>query len=172
MSVEELNGWAAADATAESAMPHVADNGSQCIPNPSERRVFDISKLAVSPTSTIELEDAEGDNLLNDNGEPISITVYGPGSRQYLKAQAARNRGILEYVRKGGKKMKDDDQREMDAEFLAACTVSFNGFSYKGLTGCDLFKSVYLDPSIGFIAEQVNKAIGDWANFTKGSARS
>lgn len=134
--------------------------------------MFDISKLAVSPTSIINLEDTEGDQLVNEKGEPISITVFGPGSKQYQKAQAVRNRAILECVRKGGKKMRDDDQREMDAEFLSACTASFNGFAYKDLTGAEMFKAVYLDASIGFIAEQVNKTIGDWANFTKRSAKS
>lgn len=134
--------------------------------------MFDISKLAVKETSVIELESPDGEALMNDAGEAISITVYGPGSKQFQKAQGVRNRAILEYVRKGGKKMKDDEQRELDADFLASCTASFNGFAYKDLTGYDMFKAVYLDPSIGFIAEQVNKAIGDWANFTKGSAKT
>jgi len=40
------------------------------------------------------------------------------------------------------------------------------------LTGIEMFKQAYLDPSIGFISEQVNKAINDWANFTKGSDKT
>lgn len=134
--------------------------------------MFDISKLAVKETSVIELESPNGDPLTNDAGDTISITVYGPGSKQFQKATGIRNRAILEYVRKGGKKMKDDEQRELDAEFLASCTASFNGFIYKDLTGYDMFKAAYLDPAIGFIAEQVNKAIGDWANFTKESGKT
>ena len=144
-------------------------------PTPSDKeedRMFDISKLAVNATSTIDLEDPNGEPLVNDAGEFISVTVYGPGSKQFQKASGVRNRAILEYVRKGGKKMKDDEQRELDAEFLASCTVSFNGFVYKDLTGFEMFKAAYLDPAIGFISEQVNKAIGDWANFTQGSQRN
>lgn len=132
--------------------------------------MFDISKLAVKETTVIELETPDGEPLLDENGKVLSVTVYGPGSKQFQRAQGKRNRAILEYVRKGGKKMKDDEQRELDAEFLADCTASFNGFVYKDLTGYDMFKAAYLDPSIGFIAEQVNKAIGDWANFTNKSA--
>jgi len=135
--------------------------------------MFDISSLAVKDTAIIELESPDGEPLVNDKGEAISITVYGPGSKQYQKAQGVRNRAILEYVRKGGaKKMKDDEQRELDAEFLAACTCSFNNFVYKDFTGSEMFKAAYSDPAIGFISEQVNKAIGDWANFTKGSAKA
>lgn len=137
-----------------------------------EDKMFDISSLAVAATSTIDLEDPNGETLVNEKGETISVTVYGPGSKQFQKASGVRNRAILEYVRKGGKKMKDDEQRELDADFLATCTVSFNGFVYKDLTGVEMFKAAYLDPSIGFIAEQVNKAIGDWANFTQGSQKT
>jgi hypothetical protein len=129
--------------------------------------MFDISTLAVKETAVVDLESPDGERLLDDAGNPITITVYGPGSRQYQKAQSVRNRAILEYVRKGGKKMKDDEQRELDADFLATCTDSFNGFTYKDFTGYEMFKAAYLDASIGFISEQVNKAIGDWANFTK-----
>lgn len=139
--------------------------------NPSSEKreviMFDISKLAVAATSTIDLEDPNGEPLVNDTGETISVTVYGPGSKQFQKASGIRNRAILDYVRKGGKKLKDDEQRELDADFLASCTVSFNGFGYKDLTGYEMFKNAYLDPSIGFVSEQVNKAIGDWANFTQ-----
>lgn len=134
--------------------------------------MFDISKLAVSATSIIDLEDPNGEPLTNDKGDVLSVTVYGPGSKQYQKASGVRNRAILEYVRKGGKKMKDDEQRELDADFLASCTVSFNNFAYKDLTGYEMFKHAYLDSSIGFIAEQVQKAIGDWANFTQGSNKT
>lgn len=134
--------------------------------------MFDISTLAVKETATIDLDTATGEPLLDSNGQQLSITVYGPGSRQFQKAQSARNRAIMDYVRKGGKKMKDDEQRSLDAEFLAACTASFNGFGYKDLVGYEMFKSAYLDPGIGFISEQINKAIGDWSNFTQGSSKT
>jgi hypothetical protein len=149
-----------------------SDNVLPQLPSEKEVTMFDISKLAVSATSTIDLEDPNGEPLANDKGEALSVTVYGPGSKQYQKASGTRNRAILEYVRKGGKKMKDDEQRELDADFLASCTVSFNNFSYKDLTGYEMFKQAYLDSSIGFIAEQVQKAIGDWSNFTQGSSKT
>jgi hypothetical protein len=136
-------------------------------PCDKEIKMFDISNLAVNSTAIVDLESPDGEPLINQDGETLTVTVYGPGSKQYQKAQGVRNRAILEYVRKGGKKMKEDEQRELDADFLAACTVSFNGFGYKDLTGAEMFKQAYLDPAIGFIAEQVNKAIGDWSNFTK-----
>jgi len=145
--------------------------GNPTLPR-KEAIMFDIANIGVNPTSKIDLESPDGEVLTNDAGDTMSITVYGPGSKQYQKASGVRNRAILDYVRKGGKKMKDDEQRELDAEFLATCTVSFDGFVYKDLTGHEMFKAAYMDSAIGFIADQVNKAIGDWSNFTKGSGKN
>ena len=162
--------------TNSSHLPSLEDaavsSDSQTSETKEVKMSFDISKLAVSATAVIELEDPSGEALVDDSGKTISVTVYGPGSKQFQKASGVRNRAILDYVRKGGKKMKDDEQRELDADFLSACTVSFNGFTYKEFTGYEMFKQSYLDPSIGFIAEQVNKAIGDWSNFTQGSSKT
>ena len=133
---------------------------------------FDISSEAAADTATIELDRPNGDPMLNPNGEQCSVTVYGPGSKPFQRAQAARNRAVLAFVKKGGKKMADDEQREIDAEFLATCTVSFNGFKYKDLTGHEQFKAAYMDTKIGFIADQVNKGVGDWSNFTPSSVKN
>ena len=150
-----------------------AGTGNQFPREPEESKMsFDISSLAVQDTAVIILENVDGEPLTNNDGDELSVTVYGPGSKPFQRAQGIRNRAILEHVRKGGKKMRDDEQRELDADFLASCTVSFNGFGYKDLTGVEMFKQAYLDPSIGFISEQVNKAINDWGNFTKGSDKT
>ena len=42
---------------------------------------------------------------------------------------------------------------------------------YDGLTGEALYKAVYSDVSIGFIAEQVAKHLSDWSNFQRGSQK-
>jgi len=134
--------------------------------------MFDISKIGVSATTTIELEGPDGELLVDDKGKQLSVTVYGPGSKEFQKAQGVKNRAILEFVRKGSAKMKDHEQRELDCEFLASCTVSFNNFTYKDKTGAEAFKAAYLDPSIGFIADQINRKIGDWENFTQKSDKT
>ena len=134
--------------------------------------MFDISTLAANETTIVELETPAGDPLMTDDGARLSVTVYGPGSKNFQKAQGVRNRALMKYFRKGGKEMSDGEQRELDAEFLATCTASFNEFQYKDLTGYEMFKAAYRDASIGFIADQVNKAIGDWANFMPASEKT
>jgi len=128
---------------------------------------MDISTKSVKETTIVYLDGPDGEPMLGDDGKKLSITVYGPGSKPFQKAQAAKNRAILEQVRKRNKKVSDSLQRDIDAEFLATCTESFNGFTYKDLTGSEMFKACYADYSIGYVADQVNKAVGDWANFTK-----
>jgi len=129
--------------------------------------MFEITNLAAKDTFTLELLNGNDEPLFDGEGKPISVTVYGPGSKAYQKAQAARTQRMLDRMAKKGKiKLSAEEQQRENAEFLAACTVSFNGWAYKGKADPEAFEAAYNDPSIGFIAEQVGKAIGDWANFT------
>jgi len=83
---------------------------------------------------------------------------------------------LMDKIKKRGKMDQTAEEKLAEqADFLAACTVSFNGFSYPpadGLEGQELFRKAYADPSIGFIAAQVAAHINDWANFTTSSAES
>lgn len=132
--------------------------------------MFEISRLAVNETTDIHLRGADEELLYDENNRPISITVNGPGTKAFAKAQQAKNKAMMEYIRKG--KNKADTTLEDNAEFLARVTVSFNNFQYKGMSGYEQFKACYLDQSIGFISEQVGKELGDWSNFTKGSIKT
>jgi hypothetical protein len=129
--------------------------------------MFEITNLAAKDTFTLELQNANEEPLQDKDGKPLSVTVYGPGSKAYQKANAARTQRLMDLMAKKGKvKLNAEDQAKENASFLAACTVSFNGWAYKG--DASAFEAAYSDPSIGFIADQVAKAIGDWANFTNG----
>lgn len=135
--------------------------------------MFDISTMGAAETADVDLvHPATGVPMKNDAGEPLSVTVYGPGSERFQEASAVRNRAVLEHVRRGGKKLKDEEQRTLDAEFLATCTRSFNGFSYKGGNDHAAFRAAYLDTSIGYVAEQVNRELADWGNFMTAPAPS
>lgn len=129
--------------------------------------MFEITKLAARDTFTLELVNANDEPLRDADGKPLSVTVYGPGSKAYQKANAARTQRLMDAMTKKGKaKLNAEEQLRENAAFLAACTVSFNGWAYKGEESA--FEAAYSDPTIGFIADQVQKAIGDWANFTTG----
>jgi hypothetical protein len=132
----------------------------------------DIRKFAVSATGKLHLRDA-ADQLMyadDDQSRPISVNLYGPGSKQYAKAQAAQQNRLLEKLKRKGQSAQNADQlAEEKAGFLADCTESFDNLEYDALAGEALARAVYADSSIGFIADQVAKFLGDWANFTKAS---
>lgn len=133
---------------------------------------MDIRKFAVSPTGRLELRDAN-DELIVMDGKQVAVNLYGPGSKEHAKAQAEQsNRMIDRLKRKGKTEQTAEEKRKEGAEFLAACTESFENLEYDNLTGRDLALAVYSDITIGFIADQAAKFLGDWANFTSGSTKT
>lgn len=131
---------------------------------------MDIRTKAVSLTGKLHLRDAS-DELMFDNGKPVEVNVYGPGSKQYAKASAAQqNRMMVLLKRKGSVDQTAEQKRSENAEFLADCTESFENLSYDALVGREMAVAVYSDVTIGFIADQVAKFIGDWSNFSTPSA--
>lgn len=131
--------------------------------------MFEITQLAAQETFTLDLVGPDDALLKDEQGQPLSVTVYGPGSKAYQRASAARTQRLMDRMAKRGKhKLSADEQLAEQAAFLSACTVSFNGWAYKG--DAQAFEAAYADPSIGFIADQVAKAIGDWANFSRSSS--
>lgn len=133
---------------------------------------MDIRKYAVEPTSRLHLRDAN-DNLMyadDANTLPIAVNLYGPGSKQYARAQSAQNNRMIDKLKRKGKLDQTADQSAAEkAEFLADCTESWENMEYDKLTDSALSIAVYTDVSIGFIADQVAKHINDWANFTRPS---
>lgn len=139
---------------------------------------MDIRKFGVEETSVVALLGPDDVPMLGEDGKPMTVTVYGPGSKQYARAQAAQqNRMIDKLKRKGKSDQSAEDKAREQAEFLAGCTKEFSpNIEYpngdgKSLTGEALHKAVYADNSIGFVAEQVGKHLGEWNNFTKGSPK-
>ncbi|OFA05191.1 hypothetical protein [Duganella phyllosphaerae] len=137
----------------------------------------DIRKHAVEPTSILHLRNSADELLYADDAEgnpdktrPMEAEIYGPGSKQFKKAQAASSNRMVERLKKKGKDTQSAEEKALaDAEFLAACTKSLRNVSFDQLVGEALFMAVYTTPEIGFIPEQINKHIGDWSNFTKAS---
>ena len=138
--------------------------------------MFDITTLSAADTSIVELVGGDDAPLYDDKGKRLSITVYGPGTKVYQRAQSRQQNLLVDKIKKRGRMDQTAEEKLAEqAEFLAACTVSFNAFTYppaEGLEGQELFRKAYADPSIGFIATQGAAHINDWANFTKSSEQS
>ena len=134
--------------------------------------MFDISSVGLIDQATVELSDAAGRPLFNNDGARCSITLYGPPSKEYQKAKSDLYRRMVNRQIEGDNvlaSISPEEQQEMYAEFLASCTVSFDGFEYKG--GQD-FKAAYSDPALEFVFDQVKAFVDSKANFTKGSDKT
>jgi hypothetical protein len=133
--------------------------------------MFDITTLAATETSTLQLKGANDEPLYSDN-KPVTVTIYGPGSARFAEADADRTNRQLERSRRKNKaSVSAEDLRVDQIDFLSKVTLGFDNLSYppaNGATGPELARAIYSDRSIGFIADQVQAHLGDWANFTKG----
>ena len=54
--------------------------------------MFDITKKKAVETASIDLVNGDGSPLYDDDGNALSVTVHGPGSKIWQQADAERNR--------------------------------------------------------------------------------
>lgn len=142
---------------------------------------MNIKSFAVNPTGRLHLRDAGDTPMYAPNGEgtpdktkPMAVNLYGPGSKQHAKATTAQSNIFLGKLRKKGNSAEQttDERLAEQAEFLAACTASWENVEYDELQGKELSVAVYSDTSIGFIADQVSAYLREWSNFTNPSTKS
>jgi hypothetical protein len=141
--------------------------------------MFDITKKRALETAKIDLVNGDGSPLYDDDGNVLSVTVNGPGSKLWQQADAERNRRRTARIEKNRGRITAalDNAREDEVDFLTAITVSFNGWDYpcpegQWPTNKDMFRATYADDTIGYIRDHVHKEATDWSVFTKGSATS
>ena len=137
-------------------------------------RNFDIRTLAISKTGEVPVRNALGEKQYDADGKPLTITVHSPGTKAFNAAAHARqlrnsDRMVNKMQGKADGKQTAEDATEERAEFLAAITISFNGFGVEGLTGKAAFAKVYEDLELGHLADDVEKFVGDRANFMRAS---
>lgn len=135
--------------------------------------MFEITTVAAQDTFTLELLKPGGQPLQADDGTPLSVTISGPGSKAYQKAKAARNTRVLALLKPKHKhSLTEDEQHAENAEFMADCTVSFNGWGYHGAADHSAMVAAYSDHGLDFITNQISAAIVNWENFTSSSLKS
>lgn len=146
---------------------------------------MDLRSIKAAETAFLHLKDVNDEPLfvpgadgLPDKAKAVGITLYGPGSKPYVKANAARHARTMEKVRKKGTlKQSAAELAAENAEFLTAITAQFHHIERtdgdgKPLEGEALYRATYEDAEIGFIAAQAHEFAGDWANFSKASAKA
>lgn len=142
---------------------------------------FNIKQHAAAPTAAIELVNGEGSPLTDDEGNILSISVHGPGSKIWQQADAENNRRRTARIEKNRGKLTAalDPTGEDEIDFLVKVTISLNGWEYphpekggKWLAQADMFRALYSDDELGFIRDHLTREVRDWGNFTKGSGKN
>jgi hypothetical protein len=133
-----------------------------------------IKILAVAATAFLHLKGPDG-SFLYENGEPVGIDLFGPGSQEFAQVEERQSARALQ-------RMQDNDgkvalapiaqRRAEEAEDLAALTARFHHIEVDDLAGSALHHAVYADPTLGWIKAQAGKFVGDWGKFSAGSTTS
>jgi hypothetical protein len=127
---------------------------------------FDLSQFETTDTASLTVLNPKGDELLV-NGEPVTITLYGPGSKQYVNAKYkldnANQARSIAMLRGKTAKNAAEEMRQQQAEFYASITVSLDNFPIDGGA-----LALYMNPKLSYITDQVEKFISDTENFMPG----
>lgn len=134
-----------------------------------EQVTLSLADLEASETAIMDVLGANGEPLMN-NGAPMQIEGYGPGSTAYAQAQAKIEAAgqARAFAALRGKAPKDnDDAKRLQAEKLAACTKRLINFP-EGATPA----AIYANPRLGYITTQFATFVEDWGHFLPGRAKS
>ncbi|MFW2829875.1 hypothetical protein [Sphingomonas sp. ID0503] len=137
--------------------------------------MFDITTLAVADTSFLHLRGPDNKPLFIGEGDAkrkVGVTLFSPGTEQFQEATTERQKKATDrtFARaKGdGGELTTAERVAERAAFLARCTAGFVNFAYppaSDRSGTALAEAVYANPKIGFIADQVERHLGEWSNF-------
>ena len=127
-----------------------------------------LKKYSLVEKAKLHLLDAAGNLMYVDEHEkkPVTIDLYGIGLKQYQAAERRRQDAFAsKFKRYKNKTIPVEEIEEIRIDFLVGCVASSENFTLDGLEGEELYRTVFTDRSLVFIAEQVEKFIGDQANF-------
>jgi len=135
--------------------------------------------LAAAATSFLHLKAPDG-TLLVEDGKPVGIDLYGPGSPEYAVVEERQSARAVKRMADNDNKVAHvpvDERRVEAAQDLASLTAGFRGIELDGpdgtpLVGTALFEAVYREPGLGWIKEQVVRHVGDWGKFKPASPTS
>lgn len=135
---------------------------------------FDIASLSIQESTVLHLtHPANGEKLyvtkdgkmtLEKTTSPVTITVASTSSRAYrVAANAMTNRNI----KRGGKKLTAEQNKEEGVELLTACCLSSENLVYAGApvkTESD-FRALLSDDGMSWVKNQVDETLGNVENF-------
>lgn len=130
---------------------------------------FEITTLQLKDTTDLYLlHPVTGEELEDDKGNKVIITLYGTSSKEYRNAiTALQNRAAS----RKNKPFKPEQAKLEIIELLTECTAKISGLAIHGKEPetKDDYRAMYSDDSLSWIKDQVDAAIGDQSNFLEQS---
>lgn len=121
--------------------------------------------------SVMEVRDANGAPLIQEDGRPVTITLLGKDSDVFVKHEAAAtNRRLAQGTRV---KLTAEALKADTIGGLAKCTVAWDGIGIdEDATECTYENALRLYNTFPDIRDQVSAFVDDRANFSKASLKS
>ena len=122
-----------------------------------------LSKVAAE-VSDIPIKNPDGSPMLDDRQQPVTATCFGPATKVWQVADAARRRKAVKRTREANGKFEAafDGEIEDAIDFLCAVTKRFNNLEYPGVEGDrEVVRAVYSNPQ--------DANLKSWENFIEAS---
>lgn len=129
--------------------------------------MFKIDSLKLSETTEMLLKHpATGEVLEDDDGKPVTFTLFGTASREHRKAVDVL---IRKKKQRGNRDATLAESRVDSLEFLTALTQKIDNMDYQGavLDNPESIKALYSDESLSWIRDAVNTELGSIESFLK-----
>lgn len=133
---------------------------------------MDLLKLESPETVTVHIEHPEMGKLYQDDdrNHPITVTVYGPGSRVAVEYDRQHQRKMARLMAKKGTKalynLPPEDLEEMSLDRLCAMTASVDGVEFDGeYITPETVRRVYANPKLGWLRNQVAAKVASWEEY-------
>jgi hypothetical protein len=128
-----------------------------------------LKKYSLTETATLHIQTPDGELMYIDDEmtKPVQLHLYGIGSKQYQAAERKRQDTLAnKFKRYKQKPIPSEELEELRVDFLVRCVAGCENFELDGKQGEELYRAVFGDRSLVFITDQVDRFIGDQANFT------
>lgn len=127
---------------------------------------FDVSKYELEDTGTLTLKNARGDDdLLGEDGLPVKVEIYSPGSSPGVKAMHKAGRSAqMRIFRSMRGDFDPKDAENADRESIEKLVGFTKGFSANWPISP---AATYGNPKLCYINRQVEEFVGKLGNFSK-----
>lgn len=131
-----------------------------------------ILEKCVAEVSDLPVKNVDGSPMLDAAGTPVTVTVFGPGTKVWQVADATRRRKAMKRTREANGKIEAalDNNDEDSIEFLCTIVKRFNNLEFPGAQGDkETVAGVFNEPKLGYIRDHLMEDTRNWENFTKAS---